>query len=283
MKIIQNGRSITADFTDIENQFSAGTVIIPVEFNDTTFEGYQMFYSAQLQNFETYNYIAKLVDNNIVIPLAVTYYQGTITISIYGIKGDLTLTTNNIAFNIIESNPTADQVKPVSTDWAQAVKEYTDAYAAEKYSKIIPTINPESKHWHIGGVDTGVLAEGHVDIRPATKNSVGGVSIGDGLIVSVDGKVSVAKKIELTKTLNVGGWNSKIYDLAIPEVKQNSIVKILPIAVTRPEPTQTELENNELLSSSGFQDAGQTQGHIFIYAETPPSKDVQIRVIVEEN
>lgn len=86
---------------------------------------------------------------------------------------------------------------------------------------------------------------------------------------------------ESVKTLLATNWNQNIYDLAIPEVKADSIVEILPILVSRPTPTQTELENNEILNGLGLQDAGQTNGHIYLYASEIPTKNVQIRVIVK--
>lgn len=277
MKITQKGRQILADFTDIENQYSDGTIEIPVVLSDTEFNGYSMYFSAQMQNYESYNYIARLVDGNkIVLPLAVTYYSGTLTISLYGIKGNLTKTTNNIAFNIIESNPTADQIKPTSTDWAQAVKEYTDAYAAERIAAATPSINKENKHWYIGKVDTGVVAEGHADIPVATTSSLGGVVVGDGLTIS-SSKLSVATSYKKAFTLSASSWSGGQYTITDSHITSTSNQECIPNKTIN-------VDQYDALMSAKIIDGGQTTGSLVLKAlGDVPQIDIPIEIIFRGN
>lgn len=250
MKITQKLRTIVADFSNLENQYSNGTIEIPVEFTDSEFTDWDMFFSCQILNFESYNYIAKLVNNKIVLPLSVTYYAGVVTISIYGMKGDLVKTSNNIAFNIIESNPTADQVQPVSTDWATAVKDYVDAYTAERINKITPSINglnfhwfigqtdtgviakgdvctidPTSFHWLINGIDTGVVALGRTELNPATNALLGGIKVGNDLTIDSTGVLGISSDTVVNATLVDANWTGTkpyIYELEVNGVVESS-------------------------------------------------------------
>lgn len=308
MKITQKGLKIISDFTELENQYSNETIEIPVEFSDSEFNGYEMFASIEIKTFATYNHIIPLVDRNkIVLPDLATAYSGVLTISLFGAKGNLRKTTNKVTLNVVESNPTDRIVKPTSQDWVQLMEEMVTLTLMRYASKVAPSIDDTTKHWKMGqtltpykavgdkvtinattkrweidGVDTGVIAEGHTDLRPATKGILGGVIAGNTLKVSSNGTLDVDRVVK-TITLNRTNWNSnKVYTISDSLITATSIQSILPVQLNNP-PTTQEVEYMKTLTKMNLAVVGQGTGYINICClGTLPTGDINIQVIFEK-
>lgn len=82
----------------------------------------------------------------------------------------------------------------------------------------------------------------------------------------------------LVVTLEASEWNASTHKItvAVNGVTAASNQDILPLAVT----SAADIANNKALQEANIMDAGQDSGSITLYAETVPSVDLQIRVIV---
>ncbi len=99
-------------------------------------------------------------------------------------------------------------------------------------------------------------------------------------IDSLSTKVNGIKPTTISATLVSTGWTNKVYKLAVPGVVATSIVDVLPILVSKPSPTTSELAMIEAFNALGLKDAGQEPGFIYLYTDSVPAINVQIRVIV---
>jgi hypothetical protein len=117
---------------------------------------------------------------------------------------------------------------------------------------------------------------GNINTALGTKANVSVTNGHDTRITALEGKIN--SSID-TYTLLASGWNNNIYELTVTGVTTTSNQEILPLKLTRPTPTQAELDNNQALMSANLQDAGQSANTIYIYAETVPTTDIQVRII----
>lgn len=204
MKITQKLRKITTDFTDLENQYSSNSIVIPVEFIDNTFQDYIKFASIEVKTNQNYNWIIPLTnDGKIVLPSASTFFAGVITISIFGIKGDTRITTDKVQYRIIPSNPTGESTSPISTDWVTIMNQEVTAQITQLGEKIKPTINEENKRWYIGGVDTGVVALGTATVPIATKSLLGGIIVSDDFDIGNSGLLKNKTNVLIKRNVSV--------------------------------------------------------------------------------
>lgn len=82
----------------------------------------------------------------------------------------------------------------------------------------------------------------------------------------------------ITITLPASGWDSTTHliTVAVTGVTSASQQEIFGLPAT----SASNIQNNKALQAANIMDAGQASGSITLYAETVPSVDLQIRVIV---
>lgn len=258
MLITQVNRTITSDFTELESQYSSNTVIIDVDFTDTTFDGYTKYASIKIKTFSTYNYHIPIENNQIKLPAVALNYAGVITLSIYGIKTaeEETITTNIVTLNVVASNPTGEQATPISDDWVTIMQQYANAEIIRLGGNIAPSINEETNNWWIGeydtgirakgdvctidpitknwlinGIDTGVLAQGTADVPIATQYILGGIKVGNTLKAGTDGTLNVKEPTLVNVTLLATDWDGVkpyTYSLSVTGVTTTSNQEIIP-------------------------------------------------------
>lgn len=159
-KIIQAGRTITADFAEIENMYQQDTFEIEVQFTDNTFDGYITMLSVGNPQYSDEFYQLPIIDGKVTLPFYTTNKLGIMTISLFGFKNSQVITTNTCEFTIILSNPTNIKKVPGISNWVNVMQEFVKAQMAQTKSEITPTIDPTTHNWFIGGIDTGVDARG---------------------------------------------------------------------------------------------------------------------------
>ena len=157
-KITQKLKTISADFSNIENQYSNNTFDIQVELNDSTFNGYIPMLSVSNPQHNGETYIVPIINKVAKLPYYCTDFLGTTTISLFGYKTNSqdTITTNKLSFEVIASNPTNIFQEPSDDNWHYTMTSYVDA----QVDTIKPHIDPVTKNWFIGSTDTGVKADG---------------------------------------------------------------------------------------------------------------------------
>lgn len=79
-----------------------------------------------------------------------------------------------------------------------------------------------------------------------------------------------------TVTLLASAWTSNTITVNLLGVTATSNQEIFGLPAT----SAANIQNNKALQSANLMDYGQTEGSFTLYADTPPSVDLQIRVIV---
>lgn len=159
-KIIQSGKTISADFSTIENMYQQDTFDIEVELIDDTFNGYITMLSVCNPQYDDNVYTLPIINNKVTLPYYTTNKLGVMTISLFGFKGSQVITTNKLEFTVAASNPTNIKKVPGYVDWNTTMQSYVDAQIQQTKTEITPSIDPTTHNWLIGGVDTGVDARG---------------------------------------------------------------------------------------------------------------------------
>ena len=79
-----------------------------------------------------------------------------------------------------------------------------------------------------------------------------------------------------TVTLLASAWTNNTITVNLLGVTATSNQEIFGLPAT----SAANIQNNKALQSANLMDYGQTEGSFTLYADTPPSVDLQIRVIV---
>lgn len=160
-KLTQTGKTITADFSQIENQYQNNTFDIEVELTDETFSGYVVMLSIRNPQHYIEAYPIPIINGVAKLPYYCTDYIGTTTISLFGYKvdSDDIITTNNVEVEVVASNPTNFSYAPSDDNWANTMKAYVDSMVDQLGADITPSIG-EDGYWYIGGVKTDTKADG---------------------------------------------------------------------------------------------------------------------------
>lgn len=160
-KLTQTLKTITADFSKIENQYQNNTFDIEVELTDETFKDYIVMLSINNPQHYTEAYPIPIINGVAKLPYYCTDYLGTTTISLFGYKvdSDDIITTNKIDVEVVASNPTNIYYAPDDDNWANIMKAYVDSMIDALGEDITPSIS-EDGYWYIGDVNTGIKADG---------------------------------------------------------------------------------------------------------------------------
>lgn len=255
-KIIQQNKTITADFTYIENQYQNNTFDIEIELSDDTFKDYIVMLSVSNPQHTIESYPIPIIDGVAKLPYYCTDFLGTTTISLFGYKAreNDVITTNKIDFEVIASNPTNIYTVPSDDNWHITMKNFAIGLVDALGKEIEPTIG-ENHHWFIGGEDTGVLAEGFtptVSINPDNFHwIINGVETdikADGMTTDYYTKSEVNDFFKIT-TVTFPATEERHTRINVPGMTQNSYPFIMPQFVKLDDP-QTEDETNAAIQES---------------------------------
>lgn len=219
-KLIQTLKTITADFSKIENQYQNNTFDIEVELTDETFKDYIVMLSINNPQHYTEAYPIPIINGVAKLPYYCTDYLGTTTISLFGYKvdSDDIITTNKVDVEVVASNPTNVHYAPSDDNWANIMKAYVDSMIDALGEDITPSIS-EDGYWYIGDVNTGIKADGTSEDY-YTKNEVD-EKIDD--VVDVQEITLTTSWSENTQTVAVSGITAN--DSPILDVKLSGDVE----------------------------------------------------------
>ena len=153
---------------------------------------------------------------------------------------------------------------------AFSIKTWLDRQSEHPNRRTLTNVNDSSdvKTYDITRAEGNVTAQGS-PMGAAAMNDLEGriAAMNDSLVGSA-----------VTITLLAADWNSTTHliTVAVTGVTSASNQEIFGLPAT----SSANIQNNKALQDANIMDAGQASGQITLYAETVPSVDLQIRVIV---